>query len=286
MVLRDGAAGLEVLMLRRNLTSNFNAGAYVFPGGAIDAADGSVDVSAVCDDRTDEEASELLGIDRGGLAYWVAAIRECFEEAGVLLAFHEHSEARSPLSFADEEVARRFRAHRAAVYAGKLAMVDLCRQESLRLDTRRIHYFSHWITPEWSPRRFDTRFFVATAPTEQVPLHDDSETIASLWIRPADALARSQGGEFELILPTRKSLQAVARFDRAADVIEAAAAIERRPPVPPRVVADGTGLRIVLPGDPGYVAEDDTEAADMTPPDGVSFRKPPSTGPEYVGRGG
>ena len=87
MLVRDEPAGMEVFMLRRNLNSDFIGGAYVFPGGKVDDADRTGDLSAVCDGRTDEDASDLLGVDCGGLAYWVAAIRECFEEAGVLLAF-------------------------------------------------------------------------------------------------------------------------------------------------------------------------------------------------------
>ena len=157
------------------------------------------------------------------------------------------------LSFADQGVADRYRTYRAEVYAGTLRLVDLCAREGLCLDARRIHYFSHWITPEGAPRRYDTRFFVAAAPPEQVPLHDDGETIAHLWLRPADALARQRTGELEMILPTIKNLEAISRFDRSADLLaSAAASVERPPTILPRVVKDSEGLRIALPGDPGY----------------------------------
>jgi 8-oxo-dGTP pyrophosphatase MutT (NUDIX family) len=252
MLVRDQPAGMEVFMLRRNLQSDFIGGAYVFPGGTVDDADRTDDLSTVCDGRTDEDASHLLGIDRGGLAYWAAAIRECFEEAGVLLAFPVGSDERRVLSLADEAVAERFQRYRGEVYAGSLGLVELCEREGLWLDARRIHYFSHWITPEGSPRRFDTRFFVAAAPAEQVPLHDDGETIANLWIRPADALARHHAGQLQLILPTIKNLEAISRFDTSADLLSAAAALERPPTIVPRIVNDSDGLRIALPGDPGY----------------------------------
>jgi 8-oxo-dGTP pyrophosphatase MutT (NUDIX family) len=252
MLVRDQPAGMEVFMLRRNLNSDFVGGAYVFPGGKVDDADRTDDLSAVCDGRTDTDASEMLGIERGGLAYWVAAIRECFEEAGVLLAFPTAGDERRVLSLADEAAADRYRTYRAEVYAGTLRLVDLCRREGLFLDARRIHYFSHWITPEGQPRRFDTRFFVAQAPPEQVPLHDDGETIANLWIRPADALSRHHASELELILPTIKNLEAISRFDRSADLLAAAAAMEHPPTIVPRIVKDSDGLRIVLPGDPEY----------------------------------
>jgi 8-oxo-dGTP pyrophosphatase MutT (NUDIX family) len=252
MLVRDEPTGMEVFMLRRNLNSDFIGGAYVFPGGKVDDADRTGDLSAVCDGRTDEDASDLLGVDCGGLAYWVAAIRECFEEAGVLLAFPVAGDERRVLSLVDEDVVARYQRYRAEVYAGTLRLVDLCLQEGLCLDARRIHYFSHWITPEASPRRFDTRFFVAAAPPEQVPLHDDGETIANLWVRPADALARHRAGQLALILPTIKNLEAIARFDRSADLLAAAAALDHPPTIVPRIVKDSDGLRIVLPGDPDY----------------------------------
>jgi 8-oxo-dGTP pyrophosphatase MutT (NUDIX family) len=251
MLVRDRADGMEVFMLRRNLNSDFVGGAYVFPGGAVDEADRHADLEAVCEGRTDDQASVMLGVERGGLAYWVAAVRECFEEAGVLLAVNSDNEI---ISFADPAVEVRFAEHRAAVNDGSLRLVDLCAKEGLRLDADRIHYFSHWITPEGAPRRYDTRFFVTAAPPEQVGLHDDRETIANLWVRPANALARWEAGELDLIFPTIKNLEAISRFDRSADLLAAAAAIEEVPTVLPRIARDGTGdgVRILLPGDDGY----------------------------------
>jgi 8-oxo-dGTP pyrophosphatase MutT (NUDIX family) len=254
MLVRDQPAGMEVFMLRRNLNSDFVGGAYVFPGGKVDDADRTDDLTAVCDGRTDEGASDVLGVEQGGLAFWVAAIRECFEEAGVLLAFPRTSDERLVLSLADQEIASRYRTYRAAVYAGTLRLVDLCQREGLYLDARRIHYFSHWITPEGGPRRYDTRFFVAAAPPEQVPLHDDGETIAHLWIRPADALERHDKGELEMILPTIKNLEAISRFERSADLLAAAEAVQQPAVILPRVIQDSEGFRIVLPGDPAYDA--------------------------------
>jgi UPF0716 family protein affecting phage T7 exclusion/8-oxo-dGTP pyrophosphatase MutT (NUDIX family) len=253
MLVRDGPGGMEVFMLRRNLNSDFVGGAYVFPGGAVDEADRAADLEAICDGRTDAQASHILGVSQGGLAFWVAAIRECFEEAGVLLAYPEaESDGGHVISFRDEAVAARFAAQRDAVNAGRLRLVDLCRMEGLRLDARRIHYFSHWITPLGAPRRYDTRFFVAAAPPEQVPLHDDRETIAHLWVTPAAALEREGRGELEMLLPTIKNLEAISRFNRASDLLAAASAIEHVPAIQPRVVRDSEGVRIVLPGDEGY----------------------------------
>ena len=251
MLVRDGEAGLEVFMLRRNPASDFVAGAYVFPGGAVDPMDRQADLDAVSVGRQDADASTLLGLDPpvGGLAYWVAGIRESFEEAGVLLAYDADG---TIVDFRDPEVAARFTAHRAAVDRGARRLVDVCLEEGLQLAVDRVHYFSHWITPLGPTRRYDTRFFVARAPEWQSPLHDDRETVANTWIRPVEALERSRRGEFDLILPTIRNLKAIARFDSAATLLAAAAAIEEVPTVIPRVVKDSDGVRILLPGDPGF----------------------------------
>jgi 8-oxo-dGTP pyrophosphatase MutT (NUDIX family) len=256
MVVRDApgpgnAGGIQVLMVRRNLRSDFVGGAYVFPGGAVDLADGGAAAEAVCEGRSDAGASTLLGVDAGGLAYWVAVVRECFEEAGVLLA--RPAGGGPVLSLREPEVEARFARHRAQLNQGSLGMVELCRRESLRLATDAIHYFAHWITPEGAPRRYDTRFFVAAAPPDQIPLHDAAETIAEEWLAPSEALRRHRDGEIELIFPTIRNLVAIDRFRSAAALLEAAAgAADAVPTIEPRVVVDGNGVRILLPGDPGY----------------------------------
>jgi 8-oxo-dGTP pyrophosphatase MutT (NUDIX family) len=250
MLVRDGADGMEVFMLRRNLNSDFVGGAYVFPGGAVDEADRHTDLERICQGRTDAAASQQLGIDEGGLAFWVAAVRESFEEAGVLLAVPDGSD--DVISFADEATAARFVEHRRAVDSGEKRLIEICELEGLRLDVDRIHYFSHWITPEGPPRRYDTRFFVAAAPPEQVPLHDDRETIANLWVRPQDALDRHAEGELDLIFPTIRNLMAIGRFDRSEDLLAHAEQISAVPAILPRIVHDEGGMRILLPDDPGY----------------------------------
>jgi 8-oxo-dGTP pyrophosphatase MutT (NUDIX family) len=257
MLVRDagsaGDAALEVCMLRRHLNSDFVGGAYVFPGGKVDDEDRSAAASAACAGRDDAEASALLDVPAGGLAYWVAALRECFEEAGVLLAYQaESGPSPVPVDLASPEARRRLAALRIALNAGELPFLDLLRGEELRLAADRVHYFSHWITPEGAPKRYDTRFFVAALPPGQVPVHDEHETVDTVWVRPAEALARAESGEFDIIFPTMKNLQAIARFATSAELLAAAAAIERVPTVLPRVVSDHRGLRILLPGDPGY----------------------------------
>lgn len=250
MLVRDGDGGLEVFMLQRNLTASFVAGAHVFPGGAVDPADADAETAAVCSGRDDADASARLGVPSGGLAYWVAAIRECFEEAGVLLA---HDRDGSVVRFDDPTVAERFSQHRHAVHDGSLRLADLCVAEGVALDAGQIHYVSHWITPVGEKRRFDTRFFVARAPEAQDPLHDDGETIASLWTRPAEAIERYQRRELFLIPPTIANLGFLAGHATADAAIAASAAVGEVPAILPRLRwQDGKMVGVVLPGEPGY----------------------------------
>lgn len=247
MLLRDGERGLEVCMLQRNLNSDFVGGAYVFPGGAVDPEDAYAEVEAVCHGRDDGAASSLLGAPNGGLAFWVAAIRESFEESGLLLARDVGGEV---VSFRDETVARRFDEHRRAVDSGERRLVEICIEEELRLDVGAIHYFSRWVTPLGAPRRYDTRFFVAAAPEGQEALHDDREVIGTRWLTPAEALADHAAGRMTMIFPTVRTMVALGRFERSADVLDHAASQERVEPIIPMVRDEAGGLRLYLPGDP------------------------------------
>jgi 8-oxo-dGTP pyrophosphatase MutT (NUDIX family) len=243
MLLRDNPE-LEVFMLRRTLAAEFMGGAYVFPGGAVDDADRALELLERCHGRDDSAASTQLGLHAGGMGFWVAAIREAFEEAGVLLA---RSAATGELVDLDEPgAAARLEVARREVGRGDRPFVDLVVGEDLLLDTGALHLFSHWITPPGAPRRYDTWFFVAAAPEGHEYLHDDSETVASVWIRPADALAGAERGDLEIIFPTMRNLEQLARFTTARELLDAVSASE------PRVVADAGGARILLPGDPGY----------------------------------
>jgi 8-oxo-dGTP pyrophosphatase MutT (NUDIX family) len=249
MLVRDGDAGLEVFMLRRTLNAVFVGGFYVFPGGAVDDADRDPDVAEHSVGLSDAAASELLDVPTGGLAYWVAAVRECFEEAGVLFAGTPDGEI---IDFHDAATAERFEAHRHAIYRGDLRLIGLCALEGLRLALGGIYYVSHWITPVGEPRRFDTRFFLARAPQRQEPLHDDRETIASLWTRPAAALDAYRAGELQLIMPTIKHLEYLAAFDTTEGALCDAAAVRNPPVIQPRMGLDGEEVELFMPGQPGY----------------------------------
>jgi 8-oxo-dGTP pyrophosphatase MutT (NUDIX family) len=248
----DGDEVLEVCMLQRHLDSDFVGGAYVFPGGKVDDSDRDTSAQDVCRGRTDAEASALLEVGSGGLALWIAAIRECFEEAGVFLAYQAGSDPQAIVDAARPDVRRRLKSLRQKLNAGDVGFLDACREEGICLAVDRLHYFSHWITPELAPKRYDTRFFVAALPPDQVPVHDDFETVDTVWVRPADALRRAREGQFDVIFPTMKNLQAIGRFKTSSELLRAASAVERVPTILPRVVSDEYGFRILLPGDPGY----------------------------------
>lgn len=262
MLVRD-APDLHVFMLRRNLRSDFIGGAYVFPGGAVDPDDRLAEVEARAPGRDDASASRLLGRAAGGLGFWVAAIRESFEEAGVLLARRRADP--KPLDLSNVEDAARFERARDALNRHDLRFVDLLADEDLVLDVTALHVFSHWITPVGMPRRYDTWFFVAEAPDGHAYLHDDLEAIASTWIRPADAIERSRRGELELIFPTFKNLEALTRFDTAASLVEYVREASDVAVTQPRIVEDESGIRLLLPGDPGFDEADDPPEGSVDP---------------------
>ena len=249
MLLRDGADSMEVCMLRRNLNSDFVGGAYVFPGGGVDPDDGEPEVAARCNGRRDDEASSALGLPRNGLAFWVAAVRETFEEAGLLLATRSDG---TPVDFNDAEIIERFAAHRRAVDQRERRLADVCVEEDLLIEVGGMHYFGHWVTPAGAPRRYDTRFFLAAAPAGQQPVHDDREVISTQWIAPEVALAEHEEGRFSMLPPTVANLRSLRSYSDTADAIAGAAAITEVPPMIPRVLSDDDGVRIVMPGDPDY----------------------------------
>lgn len=249
MLVRD-QPDLHVFMQRRSLEADFVGGAYVFPGGSLDPADRDPLLFSRCYGCDDTGASRLLGAPSGGLGFWVAAIRESFEEAGVLLARSAITGA--PLDLDEPGVAARLDAARGALCAGERSFVDVVTGENLLLDAGALHLFSHWITPAAMPRRYDTWFFVAEAPSGHAYVHDDGEAVASTWIRPADAVERGKRGEFEIIFPTLRNLQALSRFETADALVDAVRSATDVSTTQPRIVADGNGVRILLPGDPGF----------------------------------
>lgn len=254
-VVRDVDAGFEVLMMQRNPKSVFMPGAYVFPGGGIDSEDREPAMYDLCAGLDDAAASRILGLERDGLAYFAGAIRECFEESGLLLCYRDSGDL---ITLDTPEIEARFTAHRAALNAGRLGFLEFCRNEGLRLAVDRLTYFSHWITPVGAPRRYDTRFFAAVAPARQSTLHDDQELTDHVWVRPQDALARDEAGTLSLRTPTKATLRQLAAASDTESLIKALGSQKEIRTHRPVVGPNGKRL---LPGEPGY----EEAALDPTP---------------------
>ncbi|MDP8958808.1 MAG: NUDIX domain-containing protein [Actinomycetota bacterium] len=228
-VLRPGEAGLEVLMVRRATGSAFVGGAHVFPGGAVEDVD-----------RGSLAARAVRGAPSQTMRPWMAAaLRETAEEAGVWITDPG----------LDETSAGRLVGVRGAeLYLGLL-------ETGRVFDAASVAYLSNWVTPDGPPRRFDTRFFVASVPGGTSAAPDAEEITDAHWVRPAEALERWKSDEWDLIVPTLKHLELLSRFSFPDQVMAYARRQPAVPRVEPRLVRDEEGAwRVVLPGEPGYAA--------------------------------
>lgn len=238
LLLRDGPAGLQVFMVARHQETVSFAGALVFPGGKVDAADASPALLHRC--RGADPADPLL-------AFRCAAVREAFEECGVLLAARAGADRPLPAAELPALEAR----WRQPLARGETTLEVLCRDEDLVLLTDLLVPFSHWVTPRGRPRIFDTHFFLAPAPDDQVALHDGGEVTDSFWIEPSRAFAEAEAGSHTLVFPTRMNLRMLAESATEAAALESA---RRRPVVTVRPVmrphAEGHVLNI--PAEAGY----------------------------------
>lgn len=245
LLVRDGVQGMEVLMLRRkDRVDDRNSGAYVFPGGTLDAGD--ADAGAWCHGIDEAGARARLMVADGGLAYYVAAIRECFEEAGVLLACDDASR---PVSLQRHSLGA-LAELRAGLRSGSFDLRSVCERLGVRLAAGELAYHSHWLTPPGLPKRFDTRFFVAAMPPGQTGATASEETLAHRWIRPGDAL--EAGAELGLPHPTRRTLEAVAHHANVRDCLVATHAQRCICCCMPRMADGPQGRRPVDAGHPAY----------------------------------
>lgn len=224
LVREQERSGLEVFMMRRTTKAAFAGGMYVFPGGAVDAEDSSFEV---------------------------AAIRECFEEAGVLLACSPTGDI---IRLDDPLLSERFTAYRHQVHAGQRSMTSVLESEELLPMVDQLRWVSHWVTPFGEVRRFDTRFYVTAMPPDQAPLHDDLETVDSLWVSPGDALSRARRGELLMLPPTVVNLEFLADHQSVDATLTATSQVGTPPRILPKVRwgADGRIEALLMPGDRGY----------------------------------
>jgi glyoxylase-like metal-dependent hydrolase (beta-lactamase superfamily II)/8-oxo-dGTP pyrophosphatase MutT (NUDIX family) len=239
LFLRDGAAGLEVLMLQRaERDGDPRSGVMVFPGGVVEASDAAA--GALCLGDDDAAWSQRLGMSRGGQAFAVAAVREAYEEVGLLLAASTDGATSGVAA-----QAQALEAWRPRLNAGEVSLAAFCEAHSLRPDLRGLAYAAHWITPPGMPRRFDTRFFWVLAPQGQGAQADQGEAVALAWLTPAEALSPERG--LKLLPVTRRVLQELARFPDAAAAWTHARDRREVPLTMPRVGRTGRGPRVVLP---------------------------------------
>ncbi len=247
MLLRDPTAGqgIEVFMVRRVIQSDFMPDVYVFPGGSVSKDDHAAElVEGLCA-PVGSSAGDPEGRTRLGGGARAAAIRELFEEAGILLAYRDTN----MLAIPDQDV-ERFRRYRDAFNERKGSLVEMARAEQLTLATDLLHYFAHWITPEGMPKRFDTHFFLATAPEEQQAAHDRLETSEGIWISPSEALALFERKEFPLVFATIYQLRELAAFGSVQEALDSTAKqhVQTRLPV---LSIEGGKTRVYLQEDSG-----------------------------------
>jgi 8-oxo-dGTP pyrophosphatase MutT (NUDIX family) len=250
VMLRDGPTGLEVLLLKRHAASSVLGGAFVFPGGKLDAADAHPDLLLRLD-RTPAQLHAQLGeadLPEGKAAsLFVAALREAFEESSMLLAH----------AAAGQSPANTLAAARQHLSQG-LAFHAVLTQLNLTLHTEALVPWSRWITPRVpsvTNKRFDTRFFLAQAPADQVAAHDNHETTESIWLAPREALTRYWAGHIELAPPQIMSLSHLHRFGNAASAL--ASAQRQKPPTIQPEPFDQEGMRVICyPGDERHSLRD------------------------------
>ena len=212
------SGGFEVFLVRRHEKSSFMAGNFVYPGGRVDPSDGSPEISACSKGLTSERAHVILGRSvppEECLAYWVAGIRELFEEAGILFAYDQQDHLIRIKSVAQQDI---FSSYRDLLQKGKVTLWEMARKERLSFALDHLHYYTHWITPEAQKYRFNTRFFLARHPAGQEASFDHAETTAGRWLTPKKALEENLTGDVFLSPPTVKTLEDLSRFTSIEEV--------------------------------------------------------------------
>ncbi len=238
MILRDTASGqnFEVFMVRRVIQSDFMPDVYVFPGGSVTKDDIATEQTPEICRAVPSNAADPSGLTALGVGVRAAAIRELFEEAGVLLAYANES-----MLAIDEMNEERYETYRQEFNNRTGSLIEMAQTEKLVLATERLNYFAHWITPEVEgmPKRFDTHFFVTTAPKEQQAAYDQLETSEGIWITPIEALTRSKNNEFPLVFPTIHQLQELATSSSVAQVLALTSQTRVKVRMPVAVKRDG-----------------------------------------------
>jgi 8-oxo-dGTP pyrophosphatase MutT (NUDIX family) len=246
VLLRDASTGPEVYLLRRSASMAFAAGAFVFPGGSMDPRDMDLGDEAWVGRSAADWAQDLSCEEPTARALVCAAVRETFEESGILLAGSDSDTVVADTSGDDWE------ADRLALIDRSLSLADLMRRRGLVVRADLLRAWAHWLTPEIEPRRFDTRFFVAALPAGQRTRDVGGEADRVAWMPPAEAVAGSERGEMVLMPPTLTALKDLSAYGSVSDALDAAAARTVSRIMPKLIFGEGDHLRFLLPGDPDY----------------------------------
>ena len=240
-LLRDSPSKMEVLLLKRDRNARFVPGAYVFPGGRVDPTDWTKKTLASVDGLTTETAAARLGLvgtSPPAIAYYIAALREAFEETGILVGVGPNAQA-PPTAAENVEV----EVLRKGLMEGSVSFNEVLENLSCRIDGSSIEYLAHWITPEREPRRFDTRFFAVRVQADAEPIFDPREMTEALWLSPKEALSRNQGGTLPMIFPTIDTLQRLADYITVGDALRGIGDTSI-PTLMPKLVLTEKGVRL------------------------------------------
>jgi 8-oxo-dGTP pyrophosphatase MutT (NUDIX family) len=243
LLLRDGSKEVEVFMMVRHHQIEFNSGALVFPGGSVDAGDKEIIARS-------ELYSGGEGLSEGDLGFRIAAIRETFEESGILLARPKGSvapvDAKRACEIAD--------AHRVALCEHKISFLSVLADNGLQLALDALVPYAHWITPEGMPKRFDTWFFLAAAPPDQLGAHDGRESTDSIWVSPREAVEGGESGRFKLPFPTTRNLIRLAKQPTVKSALDDAHGMSIVTVMPVMTKTAG-GRQLRIPREAGYDGE-------------------------------
>jgi len=249
LLLKDINFSIEVFMIKRASKINFG-GAWVFPGGKIDKQDLDSEILNLCQGLDDKKASTILNIESNGLSYWIACLRECFEESGILLAYRDDGSDFNP----NDEESNLLNNLRNNLNNGNFGFADILREFNLKLAVDKLIYLSHWVTPKMETRRYSTRFFVTSITGNQKAIHDGYEAVDSLWVEIKQALEEYNQGKFPIIMPTIKNLELVSGYKSTHSLLNDKKMIEPKDikPIEPKFFIEDGKIVGLLPGDFGY----------------------------------
>ena len=249
MIVRDSDIGVQVFMMKRSLRSSFG-GIWVFPGGILEDQDQDIAKKNYCNGIDEKKAKAILNYDQESLTYWIASLRETFEETGALIANRENNSFFTPT----EDEAINLERLRSDLNNGKISFISILKQLNLKIALERLIYISHWITPDVETKRYTTRFFLTSLNEKVTMTHDELEGTDSKWIGINEALEAHKAGRISLIMPTIKNLESISSYKNTQEMISAKNAIKAKdiPAIEPKFFKENGQWKGLLPGEYGY----------------------------------